>query len=139
MKYLVFFASIFFSINSFACPNLSGTYQCSVDSEDPQDTGVISIEFDKTTPAYVVMDHDSQKSEIYPADNKEHIAQDGSTYKGWCEDNSFKYIQSQMDSQFGLILGEVTLKLNSEGHLDTLGVLTFAGKQYELKDLCRKL
>ena len=126
----------------FACPDLSGTYQCSIDTDEAGDTGIISIKTDNTLSStlYVITDQDyPENPEIYFSDNKQYELQDGSTYTGWCEDQTFKYTLSETDEYYGEMFGEVTLKLDSKNNLVTRGVLLFDSKKYESNDLCKKL
>lgn len=135
---LVFLASA----SAIACPDLSGTYQCPKNSQDPADTGVITLSsiVDNGAFYYVQTDADEPNNPSYlPTDGKEYKDQKGSSYIGTCSESQFTMNTAGVDPQVGPFTVVQNLSKNAQEGLHVEGTLTIQGNNYPFSETCTRL
>lgn len=137
MKFLVMLSLSLVAASAMACPDLAGTYQCQKDSNDPNDSGVIS--FANSTQGYILTDKDDpSKPSLLPADGKTYTGNDGSTYVGTCTD-TFNIVETGNDPQYGPVKVNMKIHLDDSKNLVQEGVFNIQGTDYPFTETCTRM
>ena len=145
------FLSLFvtlFSVAAMSCPTINSQFQCEVDDQDPNDSGVISVNSIKHEGKFYYqwtdMD-DSENPSVYPTDGKVYKLDNGGTYKGACDakTKSFKMQITGTDSEIGKYTINMNYSLDAKKNLVGAGTAKFKynGKDQvqKFKNVCTKI
>lgn len=133
-----------FATAAFACPDLTGTYQCEKDQNDSADTGVISVVVDSSTGStvYSITDKDDGALSTLPTDGQTY--QDGEyTYTGSCVAESFNMVVTGVDAQIGAYTVTLAYTLDATKNLVGSGDVKFnyggQPQQQPINNTCKRL
>jgi hypothetical protein len=142
MKFLLTVFMSLFAVSAFACPDLTGTYQCKKDDNDAKDTGVISFAM-ASSGGYIVTDKDDPSNPgSLPTDGQTY--QDGdNSYTGSCSGNIFQAVITGVDQQVGPYTVNAKFYLDPASNLveDEMIKFNYGGQphQQQYKETCTKI
>lgn len=115
MKYLIA-SFLFLSVSSaFACPNLSGTFDCG-------HRGSLEIKFHETGYEFV----EDGDASFVPNDNISHQLDETTSYVGFCKESSFHIRINGINENVGPLVVETAFFLDENNDLAQIGGLKYS-------------
>lgn len=136
MKKFVFLAA-FTTVNAFACPDLTGSYQCN--NEDGQSIIQIQQSEENGSTAYAITTN-GEVSYVIP-DNTEYTGEDGTKVRMWCESNQVRINIQAVDTEAGPWVANLAYYQDESKNLvnDISITLKSTGENFKTSDVCSKL
>ncbi len=142
--FMVLFVSLF-ATAAMSCPPINSKFQCEKNTDDPSDTGVISVESVQSgvNIFYKWTDMDSGESSMYPTDGQIYSMENGGTYVGTCAGDNLQMILTGTDATVGPYTVDMYYTLDSAQNLFNKGTIqfTYQGQNHteEFENTCTKL
>lgn len=114
MKLFLVFAITLISTGAFACPDLSGIFDCGF-------KGILEIKMHDTGYEFI---EDNDPSFV-PTDNVSHQLDETTSFKGFCKEESFHIRINSLNESVGPLVVETAFFLDANSDLNILGGLRY--------------